>query len=82
MDAEFKLQSKLENDCLVLKTFGYVNNVGGEQIAKEFRKTELSLSLCLEQHIDEEMQRAILTLESMRHLKPVLRYMSLEGCEK
>ena len=33
---DFKLTSKTENDVLVITTEGYINNAGGEEIAKEF----------------------------------------------
>ena len=36
MEQSFTLTSDLKNDCLVIATSGYVNNVGGEAIAKEF----------------------------------------------
>lgn len=36
MNTEFKLESSVLKDCLVIRTFGYVNNVGGEEIVKCF----------------------------------------------
>src|SRR3990172_4159563 len=36
MEQQFTLTSELRNNCLVIATSGYVNNVGGEAIAKEF----------------------------------------------
>ncbi len=36
MEQPFTLTSELKGDCLVIATSGYVNNVGGEAIAKEF----------------------------------------------
>ena len=36
MTTDFKLESSIENGCLVIRTFGYVNNVGGEEIVKCF----------------------------------------------
>ncbi len=36
MEQPFSLTSDLRGDCLVIETTGYVNNVGGEAIAKEF----------------------------------------------
>jgi anti-anti-sigma factor len=36
MEAEFKLTSELRDKCLIINTFGYVNNEGGEQIAETF----------------------------------------------
>lgn len=38
MNNDFKLKSELVNDSLVMKASGYVNNVGGETIVKEFEK--------------------------------------------
>jgi anti-anti-sigma factor len=38
MDQPFALTSDLRNNCLVIATSGYVNNVGGEAIAKEFAR--------------------------------------------
>ena len=36
MEQPFSLTSELRGDCLVIATSGYVNNVGGEAISKEF----------------------------------------------
>ena len=36
MEQPFSLTSELRGDCLVIATSGYINNVGGEAIAKEF----------------------------------------------
>jgi len=36
MEQPFTLTSEMREDCLVMATSGYVNNVGGETIAKEF----------------------------------------------
>ena len=36
MEQQFTLTSELRNNCLVITTSGYVNNVGGEAIAREF----------------------------------------------
>ncbi len=38
MDQTFSLTSELQGNSLVIATSGYVNNVGGEAIAKEFSK--------------------------------------------
>jgi anti-anti-sigma factor len=38
MNNDFALKSELVNNNLVLKTSGYVNNVGGETIIAEFEK--------------------------------------------
>jgi len=38
MEQQFTLTSELRDDCLVIITSGYVNNVGGEAIAREFTR--------------------------------------------
>lgn len=38
MEQPFKLTSEVRQNCLVISTVGYVNNVGGEAIAKEFNR--------------------------------------------
>jgi anti-anti-sigma factor len=36
MEQEFSLTSETRENCLIITTSGYVNNTGGEAIAKEF----------------------------------------------
>ena len=36
MVSEFNLNSEVKNDCVVIKTSGYVNNLGGQKIIDEF----------------------------------------------
>jgi anti-anti-sigma factor len=38
MEQPFQLTSEVRDGCLIIVTVGYVNNVGGEAIAKEFAK--------------------------------------------
>ena len=38
MSTDFNFTSEIVNNCLVIKTDGYINNVGGESIAGEFEK--------------------------------------------
>ncbi len=38
MIKDFDLKSSMVNDVLVIKTEGYINNAGGEKIAKEFEE--------------------------------------------
>jgi anti-anti-sigma factor len=38
MEQQFALTSEMRDDCLVISTSGYVNNVGGEKIAQEFSR--------------------------------------------
>ena len=35
---EFNLKSELKNNCLVIDTFGYINNIGGQKIVDEFKQ--------------------------------------------
>jgi stage II sporulation protein AA (anti-sigma F factor antagonist) len=36
MGQEFSLTSETRDNCLIITTSGYINNIGGEAIAKEF----------------------------------------------
>lgn len=36
MVSEFKLNSEIKDDCVVISTTGYVNNLGGQKIVDEF----------------------------------------------
>lgn len=38
MVTDFKLEAEQKDNCLVMKTFGYINNVGGQKIVDEFYK--------------------------------------------
>lgn len=38
MSTEFNLISELHGETLVIKTEGYINNIGGEKIVQEFSK--------------------------------------------
>ena len=38
MEQGFSLASELKDECLVIATTGYINNTGGEAIAKEFTR--------------------------------------------
>ena len=38
MDQEFSLTSEVRDNCLIMTTSGYINNVGGEALAAEFGK--------------------------------------------
>ena len=38
MEQQFSLSSEVRDNCLVISTSGYVNNVGGESIAREFTR--------------------------------------------
>ncbi len=36
MVSEFKLNTEVKNDCVVINTSGYINNLGGQKIVDEF----------------------------------------------
>lgn len=55
MEAEFKLTSELQNDVLVMHTAGYINNDGGEKIAKEFS-----------QHFEKGITKVIINLKESK----------------
>ncbi len=38
MEQQFTLAAETRDHCLIIETSGYVNNVGGEAIAREFNK--------------------------------------------
>lgn len=38
MVADFNLNSEVKNDCVVISTSGYVNNLGGQKIIDEFNE--------------------------------------------
>jgi anti-anti-sigma factor len=38
MEQPFSLNSEMRDNCLIITTVGYVNNVGGEAIAAEFNR--------------------------------------------
>ena len=40
MNSEFMLVTELVNNTLIIRTDGYINNIGGERIAEEFTKYE------------------------------------------
>ncbi len=38
MSSEFNLVTESKENCIVMKTTGYINNVGGQKIVDEFNK--------------------------------------------
>ncbi|HXG37484.1 MAG TPA: STAS domain-containing protein [Bacteroidota bacterium] len=55
MEQEFALTSEVRNDCLIISTSGYVNNRGGESIAREF-----------DRHFAQGVRQVIINLEKSR----------------
>jgi anti-anti-sigma factor len=40
MVSEFNLNSEIKDEMLLIKTSGYINNLGGEKIAEEYHKSK------------------------------------------
>lgn len=55
MSGEFNLQSELKDKTLILKTEGYLNNIGGEKIAQE-----------VSGNLDKNINRVIIDLEKSK----------------
>jgi anti-anti-sigma factor len=55
MVSEFNLSSELKEKTLILKTEGYLNNIGGERIAKE-----------VSGHMDKNINKVIIDLEKSK----------------
>jgi anti-anti-sigma factor len=55
MEQPFSLTSEVRDQCLIIATNGYVNNVGGEAIAQEFSR-----------HFETGVKYLVLNLEGSR----------------
>jgi len=71
MEAEFKLKEELRDDVLVFHTAGYVNNQGGEQIAKAF-----------DAHADEGIKKVVINLEQSKVINSIGISFLIEVIEK
>jgi len=71
MEQSFSLTAQLQGDCLVISTSGYVNNVGGEAIAKEFAK-----------HFEQNIRRIIINLGESKVVNSIGMSFLLEIIEK
>ncbi len=71
MEQPFSLTSELRGDCLVIATSGYVNNVGGEAISKEFSR-----------HFDNNVRRIIINLAKSKVVNSIGMSFLLEIIEK
>ncbi len=69
MNSDFNLISELHNTTLVIKTEGYINNIGGEKIVQEFTK-----------HGD--VSKLILNLENSRVVNSIGISLLIEIIEK
>ena len=55
MSSEFNLSSELKDNTLILKTEGYLNNIGGEKIARE-----------VSEHLNNKINKVIIDLEKSK----------------
>ncbi len=60
MQSEFLLRSRLEQNCLIVETSGYLNNLGGEKIADECRR-----------HIDNGVRHIIIDLKQTKMVNSI-----------
>ena len=71
MEAEFQLKSQVLKDVLVMHTSGYVNNEGGEKIAKEF-----------DQHFEKGIKKVVINLEQSKVVNSIGISFLIEVIEK
>jgi len=71
MEAEFQLKSELRDGVLVMHTSGYVNNEGGEQIAREF-----------DQHFEKGVKKVVINLEKSKVVNSIGISFLIEVIEK
>ena len=71
MEQPFTLTSEVKEHCLVLTTSGYVNNVGGEAIAKEFNR-----------HFENNIKEVVINLEQSKVVNSIGMSFLIEIIEK
>lgn len=71
MNNEFKLDSKIENNKLIISSHGYINNHGGEKISAEAMK-----------HINEGIKTVILDLKDSKVVNSIGISLLIEIIEK
>lgn len=71
MDIPFQIKSEIRADRLIISTAGYINNVGGEAIAKEFTT-----------HLEKGITRVIIDLSGSKVVNSVGISFLLEILEK
>ncbi|MBU0475373.1 MAG: STAS domain-containing protein [Bacteroidetes bacterium] len=60
MRLDFNLTSNIENNVLVIKTEGYINNDGGEKISKEF-----------EEHFTKGINKVLIDIKSSKVINSI-----------
>jgi len=71
MEQPFTLTSEVRNNRLIIITSGYVNNVGGEEIAKEFNR-----------HFEQNIKEIVINLERSKVVNSIGMSFLLEIIEK
>ncbi len=71
MEQELSLTSELKENCLIIRTSGYVNNTGGEKIANEFSK-----------HYENGVKKVILNFEKSKVVNSIGISFLIEIIEK
>ena len=71
MVTDFKLSSENKENCLVIITEGYINNIGGQKIVDEFNK-----------HKDEGIRNYILNLQESKIVNSIGISFLIEMIEK
>lgn len=71
MEQPFSLTSEVRDNCLIITTSGYVNNVGGEAIAAEF-----------DRHFEQGTKRVVINLGQSKVVNSVGMSFLIEIIEK
>lgn len=71
MEQQFSLASEVRDNCLIITTSGYVNNVGGEAIAGEF-----------DRHFQEGIRHVVINLAGSKVVNSIGMSFLIEIIEK
>ncbi len=71
MEQELSLTSEIKENCLLIRTSGYVNNSGGEKIASEFSK-----------HFESGIKKVVLNFEKSKVVNSIGISFLIEIIEK
>ena len=71
MEKELTLSSEVKDNCLLIRTSGYVNNIGGEKIAGEFDK-----------HLQSGIKKVILNFQNSKVVNSIGISFLIEIIEK
>lgn len=71
MVSEFKMNTEVKNDCVVINTSGYINNLGGQKIVDEFNS-----------HHEKGLKNFVLNLEESKVVNSIGISFLIEVIEK